>query len=101
MSFTDRKPFVVTDHDAKARRGGDFKCSLCGTLFKSGDTARWVYANGTPGACTGNFFVCVQCDGPDADLIERAKESYHMAVALAKRWNIYGPDWEREALKSL
>lgn len=28
--------------------------------------------------------------------MERAKESLDMAVKLAKQWDIYGPDWERD-----
>jgi hypothetical protein len=96
MSFTNRKPFVVTEEQTKQRWGGGFWCRCCGSKFQAGDTVRWIYANGTKGAGTGNFFVCSACDGEDSEVIERAKESYHLAVKLAKQWDIYGPDWQKD-----
>lgn len=65
MSFTDQKPWTVTDEDTKRpwsghRDGSRFRCMLCGHRFVAGDLARWVYA-----WKPHNFFVCVKCDGPD------------------------------------
>lgn len=100
MSFTDQKPFTVTDKSLKGftRYGKRFGCSLCSHDFKEGDVARWVYANSTPGLCTGNFFVCPQHD--TVDVLDKAKESFREAVNLAKQWGIYGPDWQKEAEKA-
>lgn len=69
MSFTDQKPFVITEQDLLSRWGGntdgrDLRCFLCSRFFSLGDIARWVYTNSTPGA-HGNPFVCAGCDGPD------------------------------------
>lgn len=69
-------------------------CKLCGHILKPGDKARWIYANGTPGIQTGNFFVCGNCDGESAVVLAKAKEQFTLAVTLAKRWGIYGPDWQ-------
>lgn len=97
MSFTDGKPFTVTEEQTKLRWGGGFWCKLCGHAFIAGDTARWIYANSTPKACVGNFMVCADCDEEDnAKLIETAKASLALATRLAKQWGIYGPDWERD-----
>lgn len=68
-------------------------CKLCGHILQVGDKARWIYANGTPGMKTGNFFVCGDCDGENADVLAKGKEQFVLAVTLARRWNIYGPDW--------
>lgn len=72
MGFTDQKPFTVTAEDLKRpwagrRDGSRFRCYLCLSRFVAGDTARWVYNNGSdsPGGSYGNFFTCVKCDGPD------------------------------------
>lgn len=94
MSFTDRMPFTVSLEDTKRKWGSGFSCKLCGLKFKEGHAVRWIYANGTPGMPTGNFFVCSNCDGPDELCMKRGKESYELAVKLAKQWGIYGPDWE-------
>lgn len=95
-SFTNQKPFVVSKErlEAFTRHRKRFGCVLCSKVFKVGDTARWVYANGTPGLHTGNFFVCEEHD--TEDVLERAKESIELATRLAKQWDIYGPDWERQ-----
>jgi len=97
MSFTNQKPFVVTEESLKGftRYGKRFGCSLCSHIFAEGDNVRWVYANSTPDLCTGNFFVCVEHD--TEDVLEKAKESFARAVDLAKQWDIYGPDWQKEA----
>lgn len=97
MSFTDGKQFTVTANDVATykRLKKRYHCNLCGHKFTEGDLARWIYANGTPGAGTGNFFVCSSCDlGLNSQIIERAKESLALATKLAKQWDIYGPDWE-------
>ena len=97
MSFTDRIPFEITGELVRTfqrvRKSKPFACSLCGHAFRPGDIGRWIYANGTPEALMGNFFVCGPCDGPDAEVIKRAIGSYANAVKLAKQWGIYGPDW--------
>lgn len=92
-TWTNGKPFSVTDEHLKGHWGSGFECRLCGEKFKFGETIRWVYCNSTPGLGTGNFFVCQKCDGDDVK--ERAKKQLEEAVKLAKRWGIYGPDWER------
>ena len=90
--FTKEKPFVVTEQQVKLKwSGAGLKCALCGHKFVAGDTARWVYANSTPGAGCGNFFTCPACDGPD--VLTRGIASFNQATELAKRWGIYGPDW--------
>jgi hypothetical protein len=73
MSFTNGKPFRVTEKHMKApwrgkTDGSQFRCYLCGVHFKEGDFVRWVYTNNIKGA-GGNPFVCDLCDGPD--VIER------------------------------
>jgi hypothetical protein len=96
MSFTDRQPFVVTAKQLAGfkRSAKRFNCSLCGHEFTEGDTARWIYANFKESPVrSGNFFVCQTDDGPDADVLKKAAESYNSAVKLAKQWGIYGPDW--------
>ena len=74
-SFTNRKPFVVTDDDiTKPWSGGKdgkyFRCYLCGHKFEPGDVARWEYTNDTPGA-GGNPMVCQKCDGPRDEVISK------------------------------
>ncbi len=86
------KPFVVTAEQAKTRWGSGFCCKICDSdKFKEGDTARWVYANSTPGATTGNFFVCAKCDRPNDQLIAIAKTEIQTAIRLAKKWLQYDP----------
>lgn len=96
MSFTNQQPFEVTEQQRAGltRHGKRFNCAICGHEFKAGDTARFVYANGTNGLRSGNFFVCPQHDTPD--VLDRAKESFDQAVKLAKQWGIYGPDWAKD-----
>lgn len=96
--FTDRKSFIVVYEDVERfkRLKKRFHCSLCGHVFVAGDAARWIYANGTPGVCTGNFFVCRSCDGDDETVLRRAKDDFSSAVEAAKRWGIYGPDWQHD-----
>src|SRR5439155_3536607 len=93
--WTNRKAFTVTHETYAAfnRVKKSFNCKLCGHVFAVGDTARWIYCNSTPGMQTGNFFVCGNCDGTDADVQARAKTDLRFAVTLAKKWGIYGPDW--------
>lgn len=103
MSFTDGKQFTVTSENLATykRFRKRYGCSLCGHTFKAGDSARWIYANGTPGAVTGNFFVCAGCDiGLNAQIIERAKKSLETAKKLARQWDIFGPDWQDEWQRS-
>ena len=96
MSFTNQQPFSVTNNDISGFTGGrrSFNCSLCGHVFVVGDVARWVYANfaDSPVRC-GNFFVCQNCDGDTADVLQCAKLSFEETVKTAKRWGVYGPDW--------
>lgn len=95
--FTDQKPFVVSKERLEGFQNVKkrFNCKLCGHDFKEGDTARWVYANfaESPVRC-GNFFVCGKCDAPSDVLLQCAKLGFEEAVKLAKRWNIYGPEWQ-------
>lgn len=94
MSFTNQLPFSVNAGTILGftRHKKRFGCSLCGHQFESGDTARWVYANGPDGPRCGNFFTCTTCDGPA--ILERAKESFATAKRLSIQWGIYGPDWQ-------
>lgn len=96
--WLNREPFVVSalTYNAFHRIKKRFLCQLCGINLLAGSKARWIYANGTPGIGTGNFFVCGDCDGTDETVLDKARESYALAVKLAKQWNIYGPDWERK-----
>ena len=103
MSFTNGKQFTVTEETVATykRLRKRHQCSLCGHHFVSGDSARWIFANGTPSARTGNFFVCAACDsGTNDQIIERAKESLAQATKLAKQWDIYGPDWQDDWQRS-
>jgi len=86
MSFTDGKPRIATEEDMRMPwnckpNGEGFLCKLCGHKFQVGDYWRFVYANGTPGQGTGNFWVCKECDKPDA--LQRAKEQRK----IADRWS--------------
>jgi hypothetical protein len=87
-SFTNGKPWRVTQEQANSKRwaGVGLACSLCGHKFTAGDVARWVYANSTPEAHCGNFFVCVGCDGPD--VLKRGIADFEKTYAAAKRWGI-------------
>ena len=100
MSFTDRKPFTVTPelHASFTRLKKRFNCKLCGHEFVVGDTGRWIYANfkDSPVRC-GNFFVCGKCDAEDGIVLGCAAHSFDKAVALAKQWDIYGPEWQQDA----
>lgn len=86
MSFTDQKPFTVTEHDTSSLWRGQrpwelFRCAWCGHKFEVGDTARWVYTNGNECdiSIAGNPFICTACDGPReailAKLLAMAKEA--------------------------
>ena len=70
MSFTDQKPWVVTEDQTKLHWGsnklGKLRCQLCGHTFKTGDTCRFVFANFENSPFRGgNFFTCAECDSPD------------------------------------
>lgn len=98
MSFTDQKPFDINAEQlASFNRRGRRKlhCVLCGHEFVEGETVRWVYANSADGPRCGNFFVCTKCDGED--VLKRAGESFDTAVKLARQWDIYGPDWQKDS----
>lgn len=101
MSWTDRKPFQVTDDIEKSykRLKKRFNCKLCGKDLVCGDTARWIYANSgdSPVRC-GNFFTCSNCDGSDNEVLSKAALSFGEAVGLAKQWDIYGPEWQQDLL---
>ncbi len=95
MSFTNQKPFVLTEElnsGFKRRKSQMLCCALCGHEFEVGETLRWVYGNSTEGFHGGNFFVCEKDD--TEDLLLRAKESFDLAKKLAKQWGVYGPDWQ-------
>lgn len=95
--WLDGKPFVLSSetHQGFKNVKKVLNCKLCGKILQVGDNARWIYANGTPGMGTGNFFVCGNCDGENADVMAKGKEQLALAVTLAKRWGIYGPDWQQ------
>lgn len=67
MSFTDGKPRAATVEDLTLRWMGsakNFRCRLCGYVFRVGDIWRFVFANfdASP-SHYGNFLVCQSCDG--------------------------------------
>ena len=96
MSFTDGKPHIATEKEVasfkRVNKRTRLRCSLCNVIFEPGMTYRFIYANGTPNAHCGNFFVCEKCDGPD--VLQKAIIDYNQAVELSKKWGIYGPDWQ-------
>jgi len=94
--WLNRQPFILSaeTHQGFKNIKKLLNCKLCGHILQVGDKARWVYANGTPGMVTGNFFVCGDCDDEDAAVLAKAKDQFTTAVTLAKRWGIYGPDWQ-------
>ena len=78
MSFTDQKPFIVTEEICNSRwsggaRGKYFRCNLCGHRFVLGDVVRWIYSNHVKGA-GGNPLVCGKCDGPNSEVITKWKK---------------------------
>jgi hypothetical protein len=86
VSFTDGKPFTVTEEDihkpwSGGANGKYFRCGLCGHKFVSGETARWQFTNNIPGA-GGNPLVCSACDTPD--VIEKWKQMH--VDAKTKFW---------------
>ncbi len=83
MSFTDGKPFIVTEKQVALKwgtSGSPLRCGCCGHTFAEGDTAHWQYTNDTPGA-GGNPFVCVACDGTKGKIVAKLREHH----ALRKR----------------
>jgi hypothetical protein len=89
--WIQRKPFTFTDKNLPLldRRGG-CHCVLCTKRFKAGDAARWIYCNSTPGQCTGNFFVCSDCDdGNDDSMRVKGKASLEAVSRSAKAWGIH------------
>jgi len=84
---------VTQEHvDTHKRMRKKFGCKMCGVQFKAGSIKRWIYANGTHGACTGNFFVCGDCDSDD--VLIRAIADYDKMKESARRWGMWGPDWQ-------
>lgn len=95
MSFTDQKPFLVTKQllEAFKRKRRPWCCALCGHLFAEGETARWLFSNRR----CGNFFFCQPCNqGSNEEILTKAEASFTNAVALARQWDIYGPDWQKD-----
>ena len=74
------------DIDAFKKLKKRFGCTLCGKIFKAGDTKRWVYANDSGVGC-GNFFVCGNCDGED--VLERGIADFKKMQEAVKRWQWY------------
>lgn len=75
MSFTDGKPWTVTEEDvgrmwSGGKNGKYFRCGLCGHKFQPGDYARWQYTNDIPGA-GGNPMVCEKCDGTKEEIVAK------------------------------
>lgn len=102
MSFTDQKPFVVTEQQVTAPWGGhrdgrNFRCAWCGHHFKIGDVARWVFTNdGQPDTkgLSGNPFICSSCDGPREQILARLQQ-LREEVDSEKYWWVI----ERRAVK--
>jgi len=101
--WLSRKLFIVSGEQVEQhrRRKKMWYCQLCDHVFTAGDVARWIYCNSTPGQTTGNFFVCSRCDCGDEITMAKAKENLDLAIKLAKRWGIFGPDWERDIVRHL
>ena len=83
MSFTDGKPFVVTESQCRAswlggKNGKHFRCGLCGHKFAVGDIARWQYTNDIHGA-GGNPLVCQKCDGTKEEIVTKWKAMHEEA----------------------
>lgn len=91
MSFTDQKPFVVSEDDVSAHWCGypdarNLRCAWCGHRFIVGDVARWVHTNSGADDCIsimGNPFVCARCDGPREIILARLRA---MAVEAETRF---------------
>jgi hypothetical protein len=88
MSFTDGKPWVVTEKDCRVswaggKNGKYFLCGLCGYKFKPGDTVRWQYTNDVQGA-SGNPLVCVECDGTKEEIVIKYKKLHEDFNKLKK-----------------
>lgn len=88
MSWTDQKPYTVTQEHLKLNWGGvgrkNFRCGFCGHKFKKGDIARWVFTNHTKAG--GNPFICFDCDEPDnpAKAVEAWKEKHKVFESFLK-----------------
>ena len=85
MTFTDQKPWVVTEADLKANWGGigrrGFACGFCFHQFELGETVRWFYCPAT----APNSFVCEKCDG--ADVVDRWMQFWReVAKPILERW---------------
>ena len=94
MSFTNGKPFELTDEMLKMpwsgfRDGRTLRCHLCGEFFLVGSTVRFVYANFKGGPRCGNFLVCVKCDGPD--VLDRA--AVHYQESRTRFWHFHNHDY--------
>lgn len=88
MSFTDEKPFRVSQQDihlpwSGGKGGKYFRCYLCGHKFQAGNIARWQYTNDIPGA-GGNPMVCEKCDGTKEQIIAKWKQMH--TEAKEKMW---------------
>lgn len=85
--WLNRKPFILSAETPQGFKHVKrvLNCKLCGHILQVGDKARWIYANGTPGIGTGNFFVCGDCDGEDAVVLAKAKAQFTMAVCSRSR----------------
>jgi len=89
-SFTNQRPFTVTDRDVVASwcgvpNGKNFRCAWCGYKFRIGDTARWVFTNnqGAVSGIHGNPFICASCDNGE-DILGQLEK---MAIeAKTKYW---------------
>lgn len=96
--WTNGKPFVVTDEMMSQpwngyRDGRTFRCHMCGTFFKPGGGARFVWCNGVKeaqdaGAHCGNVMVCAECDGPR--IYERLAE--HEQAGKDRYWSLTDPE---------
>lgn len=89
-SFTDQKQRIATQEDVNAPWCGErrkdrtnFRCHLCGHVFKVGDKWRWVCA--TPRDCPHhhNFLTCEACDGPD---VRQRMEAHALHIRKVGWW---------------
>jgi hypothetical protein len=92
MSFTNGKPFVVSEEMVatyKRFQTHELICAWCGRGLSAGDSARFVITNTgekeTEGLC-GNPFICSACDGPRLEILDRLRATMVLFNQPSFRW---------------
>lgn len=92
MNFTDGKQFTATAEDLRKPWAGspkNFRCAWCGHIFALGDIVRWVYTNGNRAETKGihgNPFICIDCDGPEAEILAKLQAKARMMSEPSMWW---------------